>query len=146
MDRLIAKLKALLIRYKELIVYVYCGGCPTLISIAVYWVCRNVFQIPVVPADVISWILSVIFAYVTNKIWVFESKSREFKVIAREVAEFFAARLFSLGVDVLFMYITVVKLNLPDMWMKITSNIIVIILNYVFSKWIIFRKKEGKTS
>ncbi len=146
MDRLIAKLKALLIRYKELILYVFFGGCTTLISIAVYWVCRNVFQIPVVPADVISWILSVIFAYVTNKIWVFESKSKELKVIAREVAEFFTARLFSLGVDVLFMYITVVKLNLPDMWMKITANIIVIILNYVFSKWIIFRKKEGKTS
>ena len=139
------KLKELLIRYKELILYVFFGGCTTLISIATYWVCRNLLNIPVVPADVISWILSVIFAYVTNKIWVFESKSTELKVIVREVVEFFAARLFSLGVDVLFMYITVVKLHLPDMWMKVTANVIVIILNYVFSKWIIFRKKEEKT-
>lgn len=139
------KLKALFLKYKELILYVFFGGLTTLISIAVYWVCRNLLNIPVVPADVISWIISVTFAYVTNKIWVFESRSKEVKVIIREVVEFFAARLFSLGVDVLFMYVTVVRLHLPDMWMKITSNIIVIILNYVFSKWIIFRKKEEKT-
>lgn len=137
--------KTLWTRYKELILYFIFGAGTTLINIIVYWAMRNLLKLPVVPADVIAWILSVIFAFVTNKLWVFESRSGNLKVILKEAAEFFAARLFSLGVDVAFLYLTVDRLHLPDMLMKIIANVIVIILNYVLSKWIIFRKKEEKT-
>jgi len=136
------KIKELFIRYKEVILYIIFGGLTTLINIVVYWICRNLLKIQVVPADIIAWILSVIFAYVTNKIWVFESKSTKASVLIREVAEFFAARLFSLGFDVLFLYVTVEKFSWPDLPMKIIANVVVIVLNYLFSKLLIFRKAK----
>jgi putative flippase GtrA len=141
-----SKLKELLVRYKEVILYVIFGGLTTLINIVVYWICRNLITLQVVPSDIIAWILSVIFAYVTNKIWVFESRSTKAAVLIREIGEFFAARLFSLGFDVLFLYVTVEKLSWPDLPMKIVANVIVIIMNYLFSKLLIFRKnkEEGK--
>ncbi len=141
-----SKLKELLVRYKEVILYVIFGGLTTLINIVVYWICRNLITLQVVPSDIIAWILSVIFAYVTNKIWVFESRSTKVAVLIREIGEFFAARLFSLGFDVLFLYVTVEKLSWPDLPMKIVANVIVIIMNYLFSKLLIFRKnkEEGK--
>ena len=141
-----SKLKELLVRYKEVILYVIFGGLTTLINIVVYWICRNLITLQVVPSDIIAWILSVIFAYVTNKIRVFESRSTKVAVLIREIGEFFAARLFSLGFDVLFLYVTVEKLSWPDLPMKIVANVIVIIMNYLFSKLLIFRKnkEEGK--
>ncbi len=141
-----SKLNELLVRYKEVILYVIFGGLTTLINIVVYWICRNLITLQVVPSDIIAWILSVIFAYVTNKIWVFESRSTKVAVLIREIGEFFAARLFSLGFDVLFLYVTVEKLSWPDLPMKIVANVIVIIMNYLFSKLLIFRKnkEEGK--
>ncbi len=142
MEKKMSKIKELWLRYKEVILYVIFGGFTTLINIVIYWICRNLLKLPVVPSDIIAWILSVIFAYVTNKIWVFESKSTKFSVLAREIAEFFAARLFSLGFDVLFLYVTVEKLAWPDLPMKIIANVVVIILNYLFSKLLIFRKTK----
>ena len=141
-----SKLNELLVRYKEVILYVIFGGLTTLINIVVYWICRNLITLQVVPSDIIAWILSVIFAYVTNKIWVFESRSTKVAVLIREIGEFFAARLFSLGFDVLFLYVTVEKLSWPVLPMKIVANVIVIIKNYLFSKLLIFRKnkEEGK--
>lgn len=136
------RIKALFVKYKEVIAYLFFGGCTTLINIIVYWLLRNVFTMDVVPADIIAWIFSVLFAYITNKLWVFESKSWKGSLVLREAAEFFGARLFSLGVDVLLLYVTVDRLHWPDMLMKILANIIVIILNYLFSKLLIFKKKE----
>ena len=92
------------------------------------------------PADILAWLLSVLFAYVTNKRFVFESRSWRRKVILREMTSFFVARLFSLGVDVVFLYLTVTVLGWWELLMKVLANGIVIVLNYVFSKLIIFRK------
>lgn len=130
-------------RYKEPLLYVVFGGFTTLINIVVYFVCRSLLQIDVVPADVIAWFLSVVFAYVTNKLYVFESKGWRMQLVLREAAEFFAARIFSLGVDVLFLYVTVQLLSWWEMPMKIAANVIVIIINYVFSKLFIFKKETS---
>lgn len=131
-------------RYKELILYVFFGGCTTLINIVAYFVCRQGLKMPVVPADVAAWFLSVVFAYVTNKLFVFESKSWKMQVVGKEVLEFFAARIFSLGVDVALLYVTVSVLGWWEMPMKIAANVVVIVINYIVSKWIIFRKDAAK--
>ncbi len=131
-------------RYKELILYVFFGGCTTLINILVYFVCRQWLAMTVVTADVAAWFLAVVFAYITNKLYVFESKSWRGKVVTKEVVEFFGARLFSLGVDVVLLYVTVEVLSWWELPMKIVSNVVVIVINYVFSKWIIFRKDAAK--
>ncbi len=138
------KIKSLWERYKELILYVFFGGCTTLINILVYFICRQWLMMSVVSADIFAWFLAVIFAYVTNKLYVFESKSWVGKVVAKELTEFFAARLFSLGVDVAILYITVEVLQWWELPVKIISNVVVIAINYVFSKWIIFRKDAAK--
>lgn len=136
------KLKKLVIKYKEQILYIFFGGCTTLINMIVYYLSRKL-TIGVVPSDIIAWILAVIFAYITNKLWVFESKSWRFPYVLREVGSFFAARLFSLGVDVLFLYVTVEIFHWWEMPMKLIANIIVIILNYILSKLIVFARKQG---
>ena len=139
-----SKWKELWRRHKELILYVFFGGCTTLINIVSYFACRRLLQMSVVSADIWAWVLAVIFAYVTNKLYVFESKSWHIKQILKESAEFLAARVLSLGVDVAILYGTVHLLGFWELPMKVLANVVVIIMNYVFSKWIIFRKDAAK--
>ncbi len=138
------KIRKLWNQYKELLLYVFFGGCTTLINIVSYFVCRQWLRLAVVPADVAAWFLSVVFAYITNKLFVFESKSWQARTVAKEAAEFFAARVFSLGVDVAMLYVTVELLGWWEMPMKIAANVVVIIINYILSKWIIFKKDAAK--
>ena len=144
-NSLLSRIRSLLIKYKEQILYIIFGGLTTLINMVVYFLCRQM-KMNVVPADIVAWILAVIFVFVTNKIWVFESKSWAPAVLAKELVTFFGARLFSLGVDVAFLYVTVEKLQLWDLPMKLIANIIVIILNYIFSKLIVFSKQQRRES
>ena len=137
-------MKRLWKQYKELILYVIFGGCTTLINIVVYFLCRRWLQVPVVPADVLAWFISVVFAYVTNKLFVFESRSWRAAAVIKEAAEFLAARVFSLGVDVALLYVTVQLLGWWELPMKVAANVVVIIINYVLSKWIIFRKDAAQ--
>lgn len=134
------KILQLLKKYRVIILYLVFGVLTTLINIATYTFLTKVFNINYLISNIIAWILSVIFAYITNKLYVFESKSFKKSILLKEILSFFAARLFSLGVDMSFMYITIGLLKYNDILMKVLSNIIVIILNYVFSKFIIFKK------
>lgn len=137
------RIKALWSRYKELALYVLFGAFTTLINIISYHIFRRWMGIGLVPADMLAWILSVLFAYVTNKLFVFESRSWKLRVALREAMEFFMARVISLGVDVAFLYVTVECLRWWEMPMKIAANVVVIVINYIFSKWIIFKKDSA---
>ena len=134
-------MKALLEKYRGLILYVVFGVLTTAINIAVYALCYRVLRLPNVPSNVIAWILAVLFAFVTNKLYVFESKSLERGTVARELASFVGARLATGLLDLAVMFVGVDLLHGPDLVIKVASNVIVIILNYVFSKLIVFRKK-----
>ncbi len=92
-------------------------------------------------ATLIAWLVAVIFAFVTNKLIVFESKSWKPSVAGKEFAGFMGARLFSLLVELLCMFIMVTLLSFNDYIAKIIVGILVIIINYVFSKLIIFKNK-----
>lgn len=138
---MVAKMKELVVKYKELISYGIFGVLTTVINIVVYTVCYNRLGISNVASNIIAWILSVLFAYVTNKIWVFESKSTERKVLLYELSSFFGCRLATGLLDLLIMYVTVDKLALNSTLMKCVSNVLVIIANYIFSKLVIFKKK-----
>lgn len=134
-------LKQLFIRYKEMILYLFFGGCTTLVNIIVYYICAHLLLLATVPATVIAWILSVAFAYVTNRIYVFESRSRGLVAILREIGAFVSCRLLTGVMDLAIMYICVDLLHFNDLIIKIISNVLVIVLNYVASKLLIFRKK-----
>lgn len=138
-------LKSLFLKYKELILYVFFGGLTTLVNWAGYWLLADVFHVPYLWATAIAQILSILFAYVTNRIWVFESKAKGFSAVFWEMVRFFGCRAASFVLDLLCMRIGVGGLHVNDMVMKLLSNVIVVIVNYVFSKLIVFRKpKQGR--
>ncbi len=92
-------------------------------------------------ATVIAWTVAVIFAFVTNKLIVFESKSWKPAVAGKEFVGFIGARLFSLLVELVFMFVMVTLLKWNDFVAKFIVQVIVVILNYVFSKLLIFKNK-----
>lgn len=130
-------------KYKELVLYLFFGVGTTVINIMAYYVCAHPLRINTVASTCVAWILSVLFAYITNKIWVFESKSTDVGVIIKEIVSFFSCRLLTGFLDVALMFVFVDVLSFNDMWMKIISNVIVIVLNYVASKLLIFKKKNA---
>jgi putative flippase GtrA len=134
-------MKALLEKYRGLILYVVFGALTTVINIAAYALCYRVLHLPNVPSNVVAWVLAVLFAFVTNKLYVFESKSLERGTVLRELLSFVGARLATGLLDLAVMFVGVDVLHGPDLVFKVASNIVVILLNYVFSKLIVFRKK-----
>ena len=128
-------------KYQSLISYAVFGVLTTIVNIITYNVCYSKIGIGNTVSNVIAWILAVAFAYVTNKIWVFDSKSWKWSVLKREVTAFVSCRLATGIMDIVIMFLCVDIMDMPAMLMKLLSNILVIILNYIFSKLIIFKKK-----
>ena len=129
-------------KYQSLISYAVFGVLTTVVNIVTYSICYNRMGIGNTPSNVIAWILAVAFAYVTNKLWVFDSKSWEFQVLKREILAFISCRLATGVLDIVIMFVCVDLLGMHAMLMKILSNVLVIVLNYVFSKLIIFKKNR----
>lgn len=138
------RIKELYNKYKEILMYLIFGVLTTVVNIVSYFLLARILHIDTVVSTVIALILSILFAYITNKIFVFESKTNTAKELLKEIISFFGCRAFTGILDVAFMYITVEVFNLNDMIMKIISNIVVIIVNYIFSKLIIFKKDKRK--
>lgn len=145
------KIKNVLTKYKEIILYIVFGGLTTVVNYIIYFTCTEALHIGWSPATVAAWIGAVLFAYVTNRIWVFESRAKGAKAIAYEFVKFIGVRLLSLGMewvtlklllDILHMDVFLWH-DLPagEFIAKTIAQIIVIIANYIFSKWIVFRKK-----
>lgn len=136
------KCREYLEKYRELLLYGIFGVLTTLINIVVYSLCYERLGISNVASNVTAWILSVLFAFVTNKIWVFDSKSTELSVLLREAASFFGCRLATGLLDLAIMYVTVDVMAWNSMLMKCISNVIVIVVNYIASKLVIFAHKQ----
>ena len=134
---LIQTLFAKFVNY-ETISYLIVGVLTTVISIGTFALCYRKLKWSTVISNIISWIVAVSFAYVANKIFVFQSPSWEMAVITKEIIGFVSARLLTLGFDIAFIYITVDKLRWNDILCKIGSNVVIIIVNYVASKLFIF--------
>lgn len=134
-------------RYKSIILYIFFGGLTTLINIVSYYIFKNyVFSdLPFLAntlGNAIAWLFSVLFAFVTNKIWVFESKSWNRNIIIKEIISFFSFRFATGLVDMGIMIIGVDFLKFNDLITKILSNIFVLISNYIGSKFFIFKKNK----
>ena len=128
-------------KYKEVISYLFFGGCTTLINIISYMLFRAA-NIDMLISISLAWVVSVLFAFITNKLFVFESRNVGFKKTMVECIYFFVCRLLSLVFDLGFMYLLVDIFSCNELLSKIVSNIIVIIINYVLSKLLIFKKKR----
>lgn len=138
----VMNIKDLLKKYKEIILYLIFGALTTLVNIVVYFIFTRWCNFNAYISNIIAWFLSVLFAFITNKLIVFESKNKTFKIVLKESISFFVFRLLSLGIDMGSMYVMISILNWYDLISKIIANIIIIMLNYTFSKIYIFKKKS----
>ncbi len=133
------KIKALYQKYKDILLYGIFGVLTTLLNIVVYWVMAHPLSLPTMPSTIAAWLAAVFFAYITNRKWVFHSEAHTWKEIIKEVGSFFSCRLATGAVDWLCMLIFVDVLQFNDDVIKAGANVLVIILNYIASKMIIFK-------
>ena len=133
-------MKKLINKYNELIMYGRFGVLTTLINLLTFYVLDKL-GVNVYLNNSIAWVISVLFAFITNKLYVFNSKDTSYKIIAKEGIAFFLARIFSYFVDMFTIFMIFQVMGINKMIAKIISNVIVIIINYLLSKIIIFKKK-----
>lgn len=138
------KIKELYSKYKEIINYLIVGVLTTAVSLAVYYILvftilnpGNAIELQI--ANIISWIAGVAFAYFTNRKYVFESKEKN-KI--KEATKFVSARVATLLMDMLIMFIGVTLIGISDKIVKLISQIVIIIANYIFSKLFVFNSKK----
>ena len=131
-------------KYREVLLYLLFGGLTTLISIIVFWLCNRPLGLNEHIANAVSWVLAVLFAYLTNAAWVFFARPGSRGEALRQLLSFYAGRLATLGVEELILLVFVTWLKLDSMLVKIAAQVVVIVLNYVISKLLVFRKKGEK--
>ena len=129
------------VKYKEVLLYLFFGGLTFLVSIGTYAFFNVKCEINELVSNLLSWIAAVLFAYITNRIWVFQSSTSGVKECLREAVSFFSGRIFTLLVEEIILLIFVTVLGLNSLLVKVAAQIIVIILNYVISKKFVFREK-----
>ena len=138
------KIKDLFIKYQEIISYLIFGVLTTVISLATYYLLvytildpNKGFELQI--ANIISWIAAVTFAYFTNRKYVFKSNKEK---RLKEAFNFYLSRLSTLLIEMFLMWLLVTKLSFNDKVIKIIVQVAVIVLNYVFSKFLVFKKKN----
>lgn len=134
------RVRDLLRRHREIVSYVFWGAMTTIVNYASYTLLTEVLHIHYLAGTVIAWTASVLFAYVVNKLYVFQSKSWAWRVALRELWQMVAARLFSLGLEMAIMWFFVDTLSCNHLVVKLAANVVVVVVNYVLSKFIIFKK------
>ena len=134
------KIKALFARYREQIVYLFVGGVTTVIGTGVYWL-MIWLGAGVITAQIVQWICAVIWAFWANKILVFRDRYSKPSYVVPQFLKFAASRLFSLGVETLLIWTGCEKLGIDRYLIKIPVAILVVILNYVTGKLLVFVKK-----
>jgi putative flippase GtrA len=125
----------------QMILYLIFGILTTAINVVACGVCYDVLRWNILAANTFAWVVAVIFAFLTNKVYVFKSKSFAADVVWRELAGFLGARLFSPWVGTLGVWLMVGAAP-GNVWIsKILINILVIIINYILSKFFIFKNQ-----
>lgn len=133
-------MKKLIRKYKSVIAYLLFGVCTMIVNLLVYYLCSWMINFSTGISTVVAWFFSVVFAFVANKIWVFESRSWDGRIIRQELMAFFLCRITTGVMDLVIMLVTVDMLKCNSVVMKVLSNVLVILLNYVSSKLVIFRE------
>ena len=137
---MIETLKTILIKYRHLYMYIIFGILTTVVNFAFYYFGYNIVGLANILATILAWGVAVIFAFITNKLWVFDSKSVDKTTLMHEIPSFFGTRIATGILDVGIMYVAADLLAGNAALWKLISNVIVIILNYASSRLIIFTR------
>ena len=135
------KLWELLRAHRELVSYGFWGVMTTAVNYTAYFLLTRIFHVYYLTANGIAWAVSVLFAYFVNKLFVFRSTDWAWRVALRELWQMVASRLFSGALELGLLWLFVDALRLPDGPVKIAANVVGIVVHYVLSKWIIFKKR-----
>lgn len=122
---------------REVMMYLIFGVLTTVVNIIVFDGCLHYMNYMI--ANIIAWFLSVLFAFITNRRFVFHSHNNTFKAYIKEGISFFSSRLTTLVIEMIILFIFIQCLQLNEQITKLVSQVIVIIANYVLSKWIVFK-------
>ena len=119
--------------------YVFYGGLTTLVNLGVYYFLRLVFKVPIVPANVVSVAAAILFAYFVNSRFVFDTKAVGMKEHLAEFVKFVGARLSTMAIEVWGVWFMAEVMHINDLAAKVIIQFIVLALNYVFSRFIVFK-------
>lgn len=124
---------------KDIFNYIIFGIFTTIVNIVSFF-CLDLIGIDYKTSTIIAWVLSVIFAYITNKKYVFKSTTKSVKETVLEFSNFTLGRILSLLIDLLCMFIFIDVLNISNITSKIATNVLVVVINYFISKLFVFKK------
>ena len=128
-------------QYREIIRYLVVGLLTTIVSLVTYYTCVLFFLNPqsaleLQMANICSWIVAVTFAYVTNRVFVFQSKRKDW---LQEAMVFYSSRIITLFIDMIIMFLMVTLCGFNDKVAKLMVQVVVTVANYIFSKLFVFR-------
>ena len=126
---------------KEVLMYLFFGGATFLLNMILYALLTDKAGMNALIANVFCWIICVCFQFFTNRTWVFDGKTETVKGFWMQMASFFGGRLFTLVVEEILLAVFITWLEFPSLPVKFMAQVVVIVLNYVISKWIVFKKK-----
>lgn len=127
-------------KHREMLLYVFFGGCTTVVSVGSFVLLVEALGVHPLIANVLSWIFAVGFAYATNRKWVFCSSAKG-KAVWAELFAFYGGRLLTLGLEEVLLLIFVSWLDIDSTVIKLVAQLVVLVSNYILSKFVIFRKK-----
>ena len=139
--RLLKPLQPFWQRRRAVLLYLFFGGLTTVISIGSFGLCESGFGWNEHLANTVSWLLAVLFAFVTNRLWVFQAPAKGV-AFWKQLFHFYGGRLATFLAEELVILVFITWLGFPDLLVKIAAQIMVLILNYIVSKAFVFRKKE----
>ncbi len=135
---IIEKIELLYKKNKEMILYIFFGGLTVVLSIILFMLFIYIGMNELV-ANIIAWLIVVLFAFVTNKLWVFNSKVEGLKELIIQLFYFYGGRLITLILEEVILFIFITKLDNPIILVKLVAQVLVIVLNYFISKIVIFK-------
>ncbi|MEI5989140.1 GtrA family protein [Enterococcus crotali] len=136
-------MKELFQKYKEVISYLVFGVATTVVNIIIFFICKDLLGIDYKVSNAIGWFLSVLFAFFTNKYFVFASNHKDTLSFIKEMLLFYWYRVLSFVVDMALMVLMIEVIHVSDFWAKMVTQVAVVVLNYFFSKFFIFKKEAS---
>lgn len=138
---MVHKVKALIIKYWDIVSYLFFGVCTTIVNYLIYIPCYNIWGLSASVSNMVAWVVAVAFAYLTNKPFVFKSNDWSAGTVVPELTKFVGCRVGSGAAETLILFLAVDLLGWNGNVWKLLTQVMVVILNYIGSKLLVFRKK-----
>ncbi len=127
-------------KYKEILLYLFFGGLSFIISISTYAAFNIAMGLNELIANILSWVITVMYAFLTNRVWVFRSPTNGIIEFIKQMLYFYSGRIITLVIEELILLVFITMLGFNSILIKTIAQIVVIVLNYVISKLMIFKK------